>query len=75
MLDPTRPVVMQLNDLLPVFIGRKRYPRWLNFVHSLLDPDTNKLKAEYEMDATHLNPSYIPLLEGALEVESSVDPQ
>ena len=43
---------------------------WIDGVFKrLLTPDGSKLKSEYELDGTHLHPSYVSLLgEGLTEI-------
>lgn len=65
-MDVTRALVMQFNDLMPMFVGMNRNPKWLNFVSNVLDPVTRQLKPEYVLDGTHIHPSYLPLVENAL---------
>jgi hypothetical protein len=65
-LEPTRAIVNQFNDLLPMSLGVKTNPKWLRFADHLLEAQGRKLKKEYELDGTHLNPAYIPLLEHAI---------
>ena len=43
---------------------------WLDFQSELVTSDdlkTMKLRPEYELDGTHLNPAYLKLLEKSLE--------
>lgn len=39
---------------------------WLDFFEGLLDASGNELRQEYCLDGTHLGPSYLLLLEKAL---------
>lgn len=39
---------------------------WLEMFDGLLSPDGKDLNKKYELDGTHMNPLYLPLLETAL---------
>ncbi len=67
-LDVTRPVVLRFNAMLKTKIAQRKWPfRLLDFFDGLLHPQTGYNKT-YELDGTHLNPLYVPLMEAALNV-------
>ena len=65
-LNETRAMVMKFNHFLKIAVNNREDMTWLDFVDELLD-DAGYLKKCYELDGTHLSPSYVPLFEGALE--------
>lgn len=66
-LDETRSVVMQYNAMLPMFLGTKSDLRYLDFASQLLEEDGNALLPEYKLDGTHIHPSYVVLLQQAMD--------
>ena len=44
---------------------------WLEFVDELLDVSLTELKPKYELDGTHLHPSYVPLIGLAIDAIAS----
>jgi len=66
-LNETRVVVRLFNEILARKL--KQFPalHLLDFADRLLTDDKEALKKEYELDGTHLNPSYLPLVESALQ--------
>lgn len=61
-----RPIVTKYNELLKQRVLETPSLKWLDFFEDLLTPDA-KLKPEYELDGTHMHPSYLPLLQRELE--------
>ncbi len=67
-LDVTRTVVLKFNAMLKTKLAQRKWPfRLLDFFDGLLHPHTGYNKT-YELDGTHLNPLYVPLMEAALNV-------
>lgn len=65
-LNETRNMVKQFNIALEKRCNSSDDVTWLNFFDSLLTDDGNGLRKEYELDGTHMNPSYLTLLEKAI---------
>jgi hypothetical protein len=73
-LDPTRETVKKFNFILIKKLHQinskisdsKKQLKWLSFFDELLTLDRTKLRKEFELDGTHIHPSYIHLLEKAL---------
>ena len=61
-----RNMVKQFNIALEKRCNSSDDVTWLNFFDSLLTDDGNGLRKEYELDGTHMNPSYLTLLEKAI---------
>lgn len=59
-------MVKQFNIALEKRCNSSDDVTWLNFFDSLLTDDGNGLRKEYELDGTHMNPSYLTLLEKAI---------
>ncbi len=85
-LDATRPLVLRFNAALCSRSRARHWPfRYLDFFDALLSPLPESSTAaaaaaavasrgynrEYELDGTHLNPLYVPLIESALNALSS----
>eukprot|EP01064_Diplonema_japonicum_P014133 TRINITY_DN2166_c0_g1_i1.p1 TRINITY_DN2166_c0_g1~~TRINITY_DN2166_c0_g1_i1.p1 ORF type:complete len:848 (+),score=191.20 TRINITY_DN2166_c0_g1_i1:2332-4875(+) len=72
MLDVTRHLVCQFNDLLQAALQDKRVIAngniyWLDFYKSLLSDDCKELKPEYQLDGTHCNPKYLEHMQVAID--------
>ncbi|KAJ9445881.1 hypothetical protein DIPPA_11307 [Diplonema papillatum] len=70
-LDVTRPMVCQFNDLLASALAEPRVTRngrikYLDFYGKLLSPDKKQLLPQYALDGTHINPKYLDVLQDAL---------
>jgi hypothetical protein len=66
-LDITRDMVKKFNTMLEYEIDnlngkRKGQLLWMNFFDDLLTDD-DKLKKEFELDGTHINPAYLKVVE------------
>ena len=70
MLDETRNIVKAYNKIFEARVKSIQGLEWIDGVFPrLLSADGGKLKKEYELDGTHLHPSYISLLgEGLSEL-------
>jgi len=66
-LNETRMIVRLFNEILEKKIKATKELLWLDFFDSLLTEDKSSLKKEYDLDGTHMNPSYIPLIEESIE--------
>jgi hypothetical protein len=68
-LNETRHIVKAYNRHFKerVLQRAKGRLRWLEFFDELLTDDQKSLRPEYELDGTHLHPSYLSLLVRALE--------
>jgi len=66
-LNETRHIVRIFNRILKEQLMKRNHPKilWMEFFGDLLDNEGN-LKKEYELDGTHLNPQYLPLLEKSI---------
>ena len=63
-LNETRHLVLKFNNILKAkIINKNERMIWLDIDKELLTEDETKLKSIYEMDGTHLNPTYISLIE------------
>jgi hypothetical protein len=63
-LNETRQVVLKFNEILQFKISNeKKSFHWLDFLPDLLTNNLQDLNSSYELDGTHLNPSYLYLLE------------
>jgi len=73
-LKETRVIVRLFNEILSRKL--KQHPElvWLDFADKLLTPDREELRKEFELDGTHLNPSYVSLVEAALEQKTTTSP-
>ena len=65
-LDLTRPIVMQFNKILALKLLKEEKLHWLAFVQELLTGDGSALREEYELDGTHVHPSYLSLVQKAI---------
>jgi len=59
--------VVKFNTILKARVVKTPKLLWLDFFDDLLDGEGGQMKAEYEFDGTHLNPSYLSLLERSIE--------
>jgi hypothetical protein len=68
-LDITRTMVIGFNQILENKIKEvnknKLRLKWLDFFPSLLNEEV-KLKKEFELDGTHIHPSYLSLVEESI---------
>lgn len=67
-LDLTRSTVLLFNKILMKKLDERKNSlsvKYLPFFEQLLQTD-GKLSKEYELDGTHINPSYLHLLEKSL---------
>eukprot|EP01062_Namystynia_karyoxenos_P023362 TRINITY_DN1901_c1_g1_i1.p1 TRINITY_DN1901_c1_g1~~TRINITY_DN1901_c1_g1_i1.p1 ORF type:complete len:893 (+),score=272.65 TRINITY_DN1901_c1_g1_i1:75-2681(+) len=75
-LDPTRQLVVRFNTLLGEALAEDPRVRengsirWLDFFRKLLTPDGTKLLPQYQLDGTHICPSYLTLVQEALDEHS-----
>jgi len=65
-LDVTRPVVLQFNNALRQRLSKDSRLRWLEFENDLLTSNRSALSEEYNLDKTHLDSSYVKLIEREL---------
>ena len=63
-LNETRAMVLRFNKVLRQRVKARTDMKWLEFVDNLLE--NGALRKDYELDGTHLSPTYLPLLENAL---------
>ena len=63
-LNETRAMVLRFNKILRKRVKARDDMKWLEFADDLLY--NGMLQKKYELDGTHLSPTYVPLLEGAL---------
>ncbi|EGG22225.1 hypothetical protein DFA_04343 [Cavenderia fasciculata] len=64
-LNETRFLVKTFNRILKEKIEQSKELHWLDFFDSLLDVDGG-FNTKYALDGTHMNPSYIPLIENSI---------
>ena len=57
-------MVLRFNKILRKRVKARDDMKWLEFADELLY--NGMLQKKYELDGTHLSPTYVPLLEGAL---------
>lgn len=65
-LNETRNIVKQFNEVYKEHVMRTPGLHWLDFFGDLLTPDGTGFNTAYELDGTHMNPTYLPLLEKAM---------
>jgi len=72
-LNETRFIVKQFNGMLFSRLEALNCPsvKCLHFFNDLLNPITGGLEPTYELDGTHLNPSYVPLISRTLQSTQS----
>ena len=61
-----REIVKTFTGVLKKAVLATNTLHYLDFFESMLTPDQASLNPLYELDGTHMNPKYIPLLEAAL---------
>lgn len=59
-------MVKQFNVTLEEKVKQMEGIVWLDFFSSLLTEDGNSLVSDYTLDGTHMNPTYISLLESSI---------
>ncbi|GAM29273.1 hypothetical protein SAMD00019534_124490 [Acytostelium subglobosum LB1] len=62
-LDQTRTMVKAFNKIFKEKVMKVKELVWLDFFDELLDSTGNGFNQEYAMDGTHMNPSYVRLVE------------
>ena len=63
-LNETRKTVLKFNEILKGKVeSEKSTFHWLNFLQDLLTDDLQNLNPAFELDGTHLNPSYLYLIQ------------
>mmetsp|Transcript_86982 Transcript_86982/g.130416 ORF Transcript_86982/g.130416 Transcript_86982/m.130416 type:complete len:837 (-) Transcript_86982:22-2532(-) len=65
-LDETRNMVKQFNEVLERRVNQTNDFHWLDFFNSLLTEDGANLCPDFALDGTHMNPSYLKLLEASI---------
>ncbi|XP_077987691.1 uncharacterized protein LOC144442265 isoform X2 [Glandiceps talaboti] len=70
-LDMTRTMVMRFNLALEEAVRSMPGLSWLDFVGELVSHDRKDLDPQYYLDQTHLHPSYLTLLEQAINQKYS----
>ena len=75
-LNPTRHIVQVFNDILKQRIDASKSLKWLDFYDALVEPRAEeiqaengskfRLKTEFELDGTHLRPTYTKLISDAI---------
>ncbi|TMW60256.1 hypothetical protein Poli38472_000298 [Pythium oligandrum] len=65
-LKETRHLVIQYNQILRDRVNKSNNSTWLDFFDDLLEGSPAKLRSCYELDGTHLHPSYLQVLEREL---------
>ena len=66
-LNETRHIVKPFNAALKAAVLAEPSLTWLDFFDELLTPDGDALADGLSLDGTHLHPSYIRLVQAALE--------
>ena len=61
-----RHIVKTFNNVLQREVRASGFLCFLDFFDQLLSPDGEEFNKAYELDGTHMNPTYIPLLSAAL---------
>ena len=67
----TRFIVKTFNQVLQKMVEAVNGLHWLNFFDKLLTSDGEGFNKKYELDGTHMNPTYIALLADALNATDS----
>ncbi|KAL6069372.1 Tetratricopeptide repeat [Balamuthia mandrillaris] len=70
-LNETRHIVKTYNKVLRKKVEATTGLHWLDFFDQLLDDSSTGFNKRYELDGTHLNSTYVPLIEAALNSLSS----
>ncbi|KAL6050522.1 Tetratricopeptide repeat [Balamuthia mandrillaris] len=70
-LNETRHIVKTYNKVLRKKVEATAGLHWLDFFDQLLDDSSTGFNKRYELDGTHLNSTYVPLIEAALNSLSS----
>ncbi|KAM9961394.1 hypothetical protein ACTFIR_004239 [Dictyostelium discoideum] len=66
-LNETRHIVKEFNKIFEKKIKACKEFVWLDFFPTLLNPqDENSFNTQYALDGTHMNPSYVPLIESCI---------
>ncbi|KAK5575602.1 hypothetical protein RB653_006735 [Dictyostelium firmibasis] len=66
-LNETRHIVKEFNKIFEKKIRACKEFVWLDFFSNLLNPqDENAFNTQYALDGTHMNPSYVPLIENCI---------
>ncbi|KAE9353071.1 hypothetical protein PF008_g5162 [Phytophthora fragariae] len=65
-LDETRALVIQYNQLFRKQVAKSTICKWLDFFDDLVCDDPPKLRPDLRLDGTHLHPAYLVNLEKAL---------
>jgi len=66
-IDITRDIVKTFTRVLKQRVLETPGLYWLNFADDLLTPDKTKLNPQFDLDGTHMNPTYLYLIENTLE--------
>lgn len=64
-LNETRPVVMQFNEILRPLVEKSPGLTWLDFFPRLLNSEGG-FEEKYALDGTHMSPAYLSLLQESL---------
>lgn len=59
-------MVKAFNKILERRVKESKSLLWLDFFSSLLTEDGSQLISDYALDGTHMNPSYLKLLEKSI---------
>jgi hypothetical protein len=65
-IDVTRDIVKSFNGVLKQRVLETPGLHYLDFFEGLLSEDKTKLNPKFELDGTHMNPTYLPLVESSL---------
>ncbi|KAE9359901.1 hypothetical protein PR003_g515 [Phytophthora rubi] len=65
-LDETRALVIQYNQLFRKHVAQSTICKWLDFFDDLVCDNPPKLRPDLRLDGTHLHPAYLVNLEKAL---------
>lgn len=75
-LDPTRHIVELFNPIFKEQVSRHSFMQWIDIYDKLVEPMQGpppeacmslfRLKPMYNLDGTHLNPTYVRLMDGLL---------
>jgi len=66
-IDVTREIVKTFTSILKEYVMKTKGLIWLEFFDHLLTPDGLKLNPNFELDDTHMNPTYLPLVSNAFK--------
>ena len=62
-------MVKKFNRIFEEKVKKESKLQWLDIFPQLLTDDGEKLRPEFELDGTHMNPCYLSLVENAINAK------